>query len=157
MALDDDLARKLAHAEFSLQEMKTIGTGTAGHATAIETHFSSAMTSLRSIVQYIAKHAVDWTRLDRWVQSLPAEDKQAWTALRDIRNEDIHNAPVIPHRVRRGGWMGNWFGPDYFGDWFGGQVVHQVTVANATSLEVIEFAERCLALMKRLTAEYRSL
>jgi hypothetical protein len=157
MALDEDLARKLAHAEFSLQEMKAIGSGTPGHATAIETHFASSMTSLRSIVQYIAKHAVDWTRLDSWVKSQPGEDQQAWTALRDIRNEDIHDAPVVPHRVRRGGWMGNWFGPDYFGDWFGGQVVHQVTVANATSLEVIEFTERCLALMKRLSSEYRSL
>jgi hypothetical protein len=155
VALTDDLAHKIARAEFSLRELRQLGSGTPEHAIAIETHFASVLASLRSIAQYMAKYACGWKRLDAWLQAQPSEDQVAWRALGDLRNDDIHNTCVLPHRVRRGGHFHNHFGPDFVGNHFGGNVVHEV--AHALRHEVVEFSDRCIALMKRLLVEFSTL
>jgi hypothetical protein len=159
---DQAIGKKIGQAEFHLEKLRQPESEIAA-----ESHFSALLACVRTVVMYVhewqvqnrrAANAKDWACIHAWEQTLPTDDCDAWRALTELRNDDIHEEPVVPFRTRRGGYSGNYFGPDYMGNLLGGQIVRQVNrPSTGADLDVLDVAERSIRVVKRLLADYRSL
>ena len=104
-----------------------------------------------------ATNVHDWARIQAWEKSLPTDDHAAWRALTALRNVDIHEQPIVPYRVHRGGWDGGWMG-EWTGGWNGGALVREVAnPRTGGSTSVLAIAEGGLRAVRNLLSVYQTL
>lgn len=158
---NDAISRKIAQAEFHLDRLR--GTKDAFE---IECHFAALIACVRSVAMYVHEwHVVngkasdhrDWSAITSWEATLPADDFECWRALTRIRNQDIHEEPIIPVPVRVGGWLGNWSG-GWFGGWFGGALVQHVKdPKSGIEFSVAKVCEHGIKVAKQLLSDYTTM
>jgi hypothetical protein len=153
--MNNDIERKLRHAEFFLAKLHD-----TDDAFEMDAYFAALLPCLRAAQNLLVKAlgTDGWNRIDRWArQNLDALDERVWAALRNLRNDELHNRAVEPQRVMVGDYFGGMFGPDYMGGMFGGTVERQVSdpggkYPSTGSHEIFVTSTRMLELVKALVA-----
>lgn len=155
---DDAIKRKLAQAGYHLDRLRETD---EANELAVESCFAAFIACVRSVAMYVhqwqlasgrAAHPKDWSRVNAWEVTLPTDDHDAWRALTRMRNQDIHEEPIIPV----GEWSGGLEAPLPMP--LGADFVYEVTDrTTGRTFTVDELCERSLRVAEHLLAAYQSL